>query len=125
MNTRDLWIYRVVTGVFSLMILMGAGMYFMQHAVVQEAFTTVGYPTNLIYPLAVVKILGVVGLWQKKSAVLKEWAYAGFFYVLVLGTMAHATTDGGYVPALLALVLLLVSYGYSKKVSGKQPTPMQ
>lgn len=120
MNKKDLLIYRLVTGIFSAMILMGASMYFFQHAMVQEAFTIVGYPTNIIYPLAVAKILGIVAIWSRKSQVLVEWAYAGFFYVLVLGTYAHATTDGGYMGAAVALALLLVSYMYNRKVYGQK-----
>ncbi len=43
--------------------------------------------------------------------VLKEWAYAGFFFDLVLGVGAHFMVgDGGYAPVLAGVLLLFASY---------------
>lgn len=117
MNNKSLLIYRVTTGLFSLLIAMGAMMYFVQHEMVVEAFTKLGYPTYLIYPLAVAKLLGLVAIWTNKSETLKEWAYAGFVFDLILAAAAHiAIADGEYAPSLVALVLVLVSYVYHHKV---------
>ncbi|TNE51056.1 MAG: DoxX family protein [Deltaproteobacteria bacterium] len=81
------------------------------YAFVAKTFTKLGYPTYIIYPLAVVKILGLIAIWTKKSQRLKEWAYAGFFFDLVLAISAHiAVQDGEFAPAVVALVLLLTSY---------------
>ena len=94
MQKRDLWIFRIVTGLFSVMMVGGASMYFMQNDQVREAFTNLGYPTFIIYPLAIAKLLGLVAIWTNKSPMLKEWAYAGFVFELLLGIGAHLAVQG-------------------------------
>ena len=48
---------------------------------------------------------------------LKEWAYAGFFFDFILAFFAHVMSgDGEQTAALIAMVLLITSYVYSKKV---------
>lgn len=104
-------LYYGSTGLFTLLLGMGAGMYFVKYAFVAKTFTKLGYPTYIIYPLAILKILGLIAIWTKKSQTLKEWAYAGFFFDLVLAITAHiAAQDGEFAPAIVALVLLLMSY---------------
>ncbi|MEO1261045.1 MAG: DoxX family protein [Bacteroidota bacterium] len=112
------WIYRISTGLISLLMLMSAGMYFFNHAEVSQTFTNLGYPTYIIYPLAVAKVLGLIAIWTDRSKSLKEWAYAGFFFDFVLAFSAHlAIGDGQFAPALVAIVLLFVSYFSWKKLS--------
>jgi len=41
-----------------------------------------GYPVYLLTLLGIWKILGVVALLIPKFPLLKEWAYAGFFFVM-------------------------------------------
>lgn len=116
MNKRNKIIYRVVTGLFSLIILMGVGMYFFQHDMVVDSYTKLGYPTYLIYPLGVAKILGIIAIWSDKSKILKEWAYAGFVFELILAVSAHINVnDGEYFGALIALSLVVISYVFYRK----------
>ena len=68
-----------------------------------------GYPSYLIYPLGIAKVLGRIAIWTRLSPLLKEWAYAGFFFDVLLAFAAHYTTDGAIVPSLVGLVLVLVS----------------
>ncbi len=110
-------IYLVSTVLLSALALMSAGMYFFNYEMVYENFVNLGYPTYLIYPLAIAKILGVIALWTKKNATLREWAYAGFFYDFVLAIAAHLhARDGEFAPALVALILLIISYIYKPKI---------
>ncbi len=103
--------YYAATGLLSLLMLFSAGMYIFNHAYVSETFTTLGYPTYIIYPLAAAKVLGLIAIWSNYSSRLKEWAYAGFFFDFVLALAAHlAVNDGEFFGAVLALVLLAVSY---------------
>lgn len=113
-------IYLIATGLLTLMMLMSVGMYFSKHADVSEVFAKLGFPSYLIYPLAIAKILGLVAIWTDKIKALKEWAYAGFFFNFILAIAAHIMiNDGEHLPAIAALVLLLISYMYSKKLLGK------
>ncbi len=110
-------IYWISTGLLSAMMLMSAFMYFFNNAEVSAVFVALGFPTYIIYPLAIAKILGITAIITRKSFMLKEWAYAGFFFDFVLAFSAHYMVgDGEYIPSLAALVFLMVSYIYQRKV---------
>lgn len=110
-------IYYITTGLLTLLMIMSAGMYLFNHEEVSATFLKLGYPTYIVYPLAVAKILGLIAIWTKKSKALKEWAYAGFFFDFLLAAGAHiAIKDGEFIPSIVAIVLLAISYLYDKKV---------
>jgi len=114
---RNRIIYFIATGLLTALMVMSAGMYFFNHEMVAETFSKLGYPTYIIYPLAIAKILGLIAIWAKKSNALKEWAYSGFFFDFVLALSAHLfAQDGEFVPALVAIILLIVSYLFEKKL---------
>lgn len=114
---RNRIIYYIAIGLLTALVLLSAGMYFFNHEMVAETFSKLGYPTYIIYPLAIAKILGLIAIWSKKSDTLKEWAYAGFFFDFVLALAAHLyIKDGEFGGALVAIILLLVSYVFEKKL---------
>jgi hypothetical protein len=110
-------IYWIATGLLCLLMLASAGMYIFNHAAVLVIFKTLGFPAYIVYPLAVAKVLGVIAILSKQSKILKEWAYAGFFFDFLLAISAHINAGDGEFPlAVAALVLLLISYYFDKKV---------
>jgi hypothetical protein len=115
--TRDRIIYWGSTGVLCAMMAASAAMYVFVHPQVSATFVALGYPTYLIYALAVAKLLGVLAILTKKSPLLKDLAYAGFFYDFLLAGSAHLHAgDGEFIPALAALLLLIVSFIYDRKL---------
>lgn len=115
-NKRNKTIYYIFTGLLTLLMLMSSGMYIFDHAAVSETFLKLGYPVHIIYPLAAAKILGLIAIWTRKSANLKEWAYAGFFFDFLLAMGAHISiNDGEFAPSAVAVILLAISYLYGKK----------
>ncbi len=111
-------IYYVATGLLTLLMLYSAGMYFFNHEEVASMFTNFGYPTYIIYPYAIMKLLGLIAIWFIGNKILKEWAYAGFFFAFVLAFFAHVMVgDGDQMGAVMALIFLIVSYIYSKKLN--------
>jgi hypothetical protein len=48
-----------------------------------------GYPTYLLSILGAWKLLGVVALLLPGQPLVKEWAYAGFFFLLTGGVASH------------------------------------
>lgn len=109
--------YYISTGLLSLLALMSAGMYFFNNDEVSATFALLGFPTFIIYPLAIAKILGVVAIWVRKYKALKEWAYAGFFFDFLLAIGAHlSVSDGDQGGAIIALILLAISYFTQKKL---------
>ncbi len=117
---RDLIIYRIVTGLFSLMLLAGAVTYFLNYEMVAEMFISLGVPTEIIYPLAIAKILGVLAIWFIKNPLIKNLAYLGFALDLVFAIIAHLNAGDGkaYGPAI-PLVLLIISYWYYRKLNAE------
>lgn len=84
---------------------------------IKETFTFLGFPTWIVYPLAVAKILAVVAILSKQSKILKEWAYAGLFFDSVLAFGAHwFAKDGQYIPAVVAILLIVVSRIFEGKI---------
>ena len=116
MKKRDLIIYRIVTALFSLMLLGGAITYFADYQMVSDMFIKLGVPTEIIYPLAIIKILGILAIWVIKNPVIKKLAYLGFALDLVLAVIAHlAAGDEGFYGPIIPLVLLIVSYVFYGK----------
>lgn len=123
MKNRNTIIYRIATGLLTANMLLSAGMYFFNYEMVSTMFESLGYPTYIIYPLGIAKILGLIAIWGIKSKALKEWAYAGFVFDFLLATSAHLNAaDGGFAPALVALVVVSVSYRYYKITSSDKLT---
>lgn len=109
--------YYVALGLFTALMLFSVFNYLFQNETVQGAFTSLGFPTFLIYPLAIAKLLGLAAIWTKRSVVLKEWAYAGFTFNIILAALAHLNAGDGRVGgALVALVLILSTYFLEKRV---------
>jgi len=86
-----------------------------------QRFIAIGYPTYLIMPLMIAKFLGLIAIWSNRSHMLKEWAYAGFFFLLLLAMTAEINApDPDYFSPPIALFLLLTSYYFWKKQPDKK-----
>ncbi len=97
----------VFTGLLTVMMLLSAGMYVFKYADVAATFSALDYPTYLVYPLAIAKVLAVLTLWIRPHRTLVGLAYAGLFYDFVLALVAHLVVgDGDFPGAIIALVLL-------------------
>lgn len=115
---RNKIIYYIATGLLSLLLLFSAGMYFFNHDSVVEMFTAFGYPSYIIYPYGFAKVLAVLALWVPNLKKLKEWAYAGLFFAFILAFFAHFMIgDGEQTGALVAMLLLITSYVFNKKIN--------
>ncbi|MCB9755411.1 MAG: DoxX family protein [Myxococcales bacterium] len=110
-NTGQRITYSIATVLLSLLMLASASMYLLNPDEVAKVFTALGYPTYLVYPLAIAKLLGLTAIWTRKSITLAEWAYAGFFFDFILASLAHwRVEDGSWPLPFVALALLLTSY---------------
>ena len=78
-----------------------------------DMITHLGYPVYLLTLLAVWKILAVIALLIPKFPLVKEWAYAGFFFIMTGAIFSHIVTGDAIneiFPSLLLLVLTVVSW---------------
>ena len=96
-----------------------AQMYLRNPDMVAGFFEMLSYPTNLVYPLAIAKILGIVAVLTNVSIVLKEWAYAGFFFDALLATLAHYTAGQEILMSATAVVLVVISRVFWNRTSTK------
>lgn len=109
--------YWVATVLLSLMMVISASMYVFNHKEIETIFTSLGYPTYLIYPLAIAKLLGITILLTRFNKTFVEWAYAGFTLNFLLAVGAHiGISDGEWLGAVLAAVFLTTSYFTGKKI---------
>ena len=78
-----------------------------------EAMTRLGYPVYLLTILGIWKMLGVIAVLIPKFPLLKEWAYAGFFFAMSGAVFSHIASGNSVTeifPPLLLLILTVVSW---------------
>ena len=74
-----------------------------------------GYPVYLLTLLGIWKILGVVVVLIPKFKLVKEWAYAGFFFVMIGAIFSHIASGDpitAILPASLLLILTAISWHF-------------
>jgi len=105
------------TLLISLMMLASAGMYFFNYDAAKPEFIALGYPTYLIYYIAVAKVLAILVILNNRMKYVVEWAYSGLFFELILATLAHVYhRDAEHIVPIVAILLLLVSYRFKDHV---------
>ena len=80
-----------------------------------DRMTHLGYPVYLLTILGVGKILGVVAVLIPKFPLLKEWAYAGFFFNMLGAIFSHLAAGSpmsDIFPPLLLLSLTAISWHF-------------
>jgi len=78
-----------------------------------ELILRLGYPVYFLTILGIWKILGVIAVLIPKFPLLKEWAYAGFFFSMSGAIISHIARDSSVneiFPPLLLLILTVVSW---------------
>jgi len=78
-----------------------------------NAMMKLGYPMYFLTIIAVWKLLGVMAILAPRFPLLKEWAYAGFFFAMsgaIVSHIAVADPAAELFPAGLLLVLTVLSW---------------
>jgi hypothetical protein len=93
-----------------------------------DMITHLGYPVYLLTLLATWKIFGVIAILIPKFPLLKEWAYAGFFFIMSGAIFSHIAASDPITeifPSLLLLILTLISWYFrpsDRKIIFGKPT---
>lgn len=77
--------------------------------------TSLGYPLYFLTIIGIWKILGVLAVLLPKQPLLKEWAYAGFFFAMSGAIFSHLAIGDGpkeFFGPVLLLILTVVSWYY-------------
>jgi hypothetical protein len=92
-----------------------------------DSIIHLGYPLYFLTILGIWKMLGVITVLIPKFPLVKEWAYAGFFFAMSGAVFSHlAVGDGAtaFFGPLLLLILTVVSWYFRpaerKIISGNQ-----
>ena len=104
--------YWITTSAFCLMMAT-SGVLYLTSIGFKERFAHLGFPSYFRVELALFKLAGVVVLLLPLPRFLKEWAFAGFFIVLLSAFVAHLASGDGLKKAMAPVsmaVLLTVSY---------------
>lgn len=103
----------ISTGVMQLMKKNGQGG--------MDMITHLGYPVYLLIILGIWKILGVIAILAPKIPLIKEWAYAGFFFIMAGAFFSHLAVHDPAIelfPSVLLLILIIISW-YFRPINRK------
>ena len=78
-----------------------------------DSVTHLGYPSYFLTILGIWKIAGTVTVLMPRFPILKEWAYAGFFFVMSGAILSHITLRDSFsemFPSLFLLILTILSW---------------
>jgi hypothetical protein len=113
MAKRNKIIYWTATGLLSVGMLGSGISQLLQTKEMAELVAHVGYPMYFMNIIGVWKILGVIAILIPKFKLLKEWAYAGFFFLMTGALISHlAMGDGGKAifGPLFQIVFIILSW---------------
>ena len=117
-SERERLLFWMFTGLLAALMVGSAARALLDYPWARASFEHLGYPTYLIVPLEIAKLLGVAAVLSNLSPFLKNLAYAGFFYHLLLALSAHVAAGDGpemMVAAASGLVLLAGSFHFDRK----------
>ena len=115
--------YWVATGLVALVYLGGATFYITAHDMVAGMYEGIlKYPTYIIWPLAILKIVAAFVILWRPSTFLSDFAYAAIFWHLLLAASAHmaAADSPNSLPAIVTLIALIVSFLTQNRVRAKK-----
>lgn len=112
-------IYWFSTAILLFLLSWAAGSYIIIHDTQAGFFEAFGYPTYLVYPLALLKLIAVAVIVSHKFNDLRDMAYSAYFFNMLLALVGHMMYGDFYGHALVGLVLLPVSYLLGNQVRGR------
>jgi hypothetical protein len=109
-------IYWIATGVASALFFLSAFMYLSKNPDLMKNFEALGFPAYFVTILGVAKLLGAIAIINPWSPRLKEWAYAGYAFVLIGATWTHFATHTPFAMPLVILGVVGVSYYFYSRI---------
>ncbi|HTF31994.1 MAG TPA: DoxX family protein [Flavitalea sp.] len=112
MTKRNKIIYWIATVWLALGMLSTGVVQLLKEKSDVELIIRLGYPVYFLTILGIWKILGVIVVLVPKFPLLKEWAYAGFFFSMSGAIFSHVAS-GSPVNEIFPPLLLLILTGVS------------
>lgn len=112
-------VYWVSTAVACL-ALLGSLTYLTGSEEVVAGFAKAGYPQHLRIVLGIAKPIAAIVLLLPGFALLKEWAYAGVTFALVMATISAYLSEGPAKAILPLALLVLVAVSYFTRPANRR-----
>ena len=96
--------YWIVTGLLCFGMVGGVGQLFQVKEIV-EGFKPLGYPTYFISIIGLWKVLAIIAILAPKFPLLKEWAYAGVFFVMTGASVSHIAVNDSIFHIIVPLII--------------------
>ncbi len=114
MTKRNKIIYWIATGLLAFGMLQSGIFAVLRTKQWVDLVVGLGYPIYFLTILGIWKILGVIAILIPRFKLLKEWAYAGFFFAMT-GAFASHLESGDYsikglIGPFFQIVFLLFSW---------------
>ncbi len=114
MKMRNKIIYWTAT-ILMAVGMLGSGLAQIFHAKdMVDIVVPLGYPLYFLYIIGVWKVLGVIAILIPGFKLLKEWAYAGFFFVMTGAFISHLAAGDdsfkGIIGPLMQTVFIILSW---------------
>src|SRR5882757_6685100 len=114
MEKRNLAIYWTATVLMSVGM-FGSGFAQITHAKqMVDLVVPLGYPLYILYIIGVWKILGITAILVPGFKLLKEWAYAGFFFVMTGALISHLASGDysikGIIGPFMQTIFIILSW---------------
>ena len=110
--------YWITTSLLCFCLLGGFGQLFQVKQVV-DGFAPLGYPTYFISIIGFWKVMAIIVILLPKLPLVKEWAYAGVFFVMTGASVSHIAVNDSPFQILIPLIIasLAVSSWYLRPPS--------
>lgn len=122
MTKRNKIIYWIFTALLSIGMLQSGIFAVLRTKQWVDLITALGYPVYFLTILGIWKILGVIAILIPGFKLLKEWAYAGFFFAMTGALVSHLACGDYAVKAILGpsfQTLFVVLSWYFRQASRK------
>lgn len=103
---RALWIYWIAISLFVLLFVFSVVTTLGDLETSYEVYNRLGFANWTVFFNSVAKILGLVAILQNRSRTLKEFAYAGFLFDVLLALVGHILQQE--IDVLLAIFGLVI-----------------
>ena len=114
MEKRKLIIYWVATTLMAVGM-FGSGLAQIMHAKqMVDIVVPLGYPLYFLYIIGVWKVLGVIAILVPGLKLVKEWAYAGLFFVMTGALISHLASGDdslkGIIGPFMQTIFIVLSW---------------
>jgi uncharacterized membrane protein len=101
-------IYWIATGLLAIGMLQSGIFAVLRTKEWVDLVTGLGYPVYFLTILGIWKILGVIAILVPGFKLLKEWAYAGFFFAMTGALVSHLACGDHSIKAMLGPIFQTV-----------------